>query len=90
MSVFRLIARCLLVGVEDETIRLWDVSTGKHLKTLTGHTDSVGSVYFSPDGKTLASGSGDDTIRLWDVSTGRLLKAFTGHTDSVRECLLFA
>jgi WD40 repeat protein len=39
--------------------------------TLTGHADSVWSVAFSPDGKTLASGSRDETIRLWDVKTGK-------------------
>jgi len=36
--------------------------------TLTGHSDSVVSVSFYPDGRTLASGSRDGTIKLWDIS----------------------
>ena len=39
--------------------------------TLKGHTESVVSVAYSPDGKTLASGSEDKTIKLWDVATGK-------------------
>ncbi len=70
-------------GSWDATIRLWEVSTGRHLRTLTGHTDWVTSVSFSPDGRTLASGSDDATIRLWEVSTGRHLRTLTGHTDWV-------
>ncbi|MCH0539153.1 trypsin-like peptidase domain-containing protein, partial [Streptomyces sp. MUM 203J] len=51
--------------------------------TLTGHTDRVRSVVFSPEGRTLATASLDDTARLWDASSGRLLHTLTGHTDSV-------
>ena len=60
-----------------------DASTGRLLKTLTGHTNRVQSVCFSPNGKTIASGSNDDTIRLWDAITGKLLKSFIGHEGSV-------
>ena len=49
--------RTLASGSYDDTIRLWEVSTGRHLRTLTGHTSLVFSVSFSPDGQTLASGS---------------------------------
>lgn len=45
-------------------IWLYDVETGLELTLLTGHTDSVTSVAFSPDGQTLVSGSFDQTIRL--------------------------
>jgi WD40 repeat protein len=64
-------------------VKLWDVNTGNCIKTLTGHTNWVWSVAFSPDGKTLVSSSYDRTVRLWDVTTGRCIRTLTGHTREI-------
>jgi WD40 repeat protein len=65
----------LASGGGDHAVRLWEARTGKPLRQLLGHTDRIGSVVFSPDGKTLVSaGTNDHTIRFWDVATGRELR----------------
>ncbi|KAH8797812.1 hypothetical protein F5884DRAFT_146537 [Xylogone sp. PMI_703] len=53
------------------------------LQTLEGHSDSVTSVAFSPDGKQIVSGSYDNKVRLWDAATGEALQIFEGHSDWV-------
>ena len=51
---------------------------------LTGHTESVGSVAFSPDGKHIVSGSDDHTLRIWDAQSGTAVgEPLEGHTGSV-------
>ena len=64
-------------------IWIYDAHTGEELSLLTGHTHSVNSVSFSPDGSTLASGGNAGTVRLWDANTGEPLHTLTGDTSSV-------
>ena len=74
----------MLASESRDDIILWDVDTGKRIRTLTGHMH-VRSLSFSPDGQMLASGgrNGDYIIRLWDVGTGKRIRTFTGHTDMI-------
>lgn len=58
--------RTLATASDDDTARLWDVGTHQLLATLTGHTNNVNAVAFSPNG-TLVTGSTDHTIRLWTL-----------------------
>ena len=68
-----------LSGSTDKTIRLWDLSEGKQVNLLTGHTGTVAKARFSPDGKYILSGGNDKAIRLWDASSGKEIKQFIGH-----------
>ena len=73
-------------GTGDYALRLWDADTGQPIgQPLTGHTRSVKSVAFSPDGRRIVSGSDDYTLRLWDADTGQQIgQPLTGHTDCVK------
>ena len=75
--------KTLASGSRDNTIKLWNVETGKEIRTLSGHNEGVTSVSFSSDGKTLASGSEDKTIKLWNVETGKEIRSLSGHNSSV-------
>ncbi|MGK7901848.1 MAG: WD40 repeat domain-containing protein [Hormoscilla sp.] len=55
----------LASGSNDNTIKIWNLRSGRLLRTLTGHSGPVRSVAISPDGQLLASGSNDNTIKIW-------------------------
>ncbi|KAE9385621.1 hypothetical protein BT96DRAFT_574609 [Gymnopus androsaceus JB14] len=73
----------IVSGSGDQSVRIWDASTGKEMHKLEGHTDQVTSVAFSPDGTQIVSGSGDQSFRIWDASTGKEMHKLEGHTDWV-------
>jgi len=90
----------LASGGWDTTIRIWDVqswpapsnpteqkplaATQVLYEPLTGHSDYITNLVFSPDGKILASGSRDTTIRLWNWGgPPSLAETYYQHTDEV-------
>ncbi|KAF7352032.1 Reverse transcriptase-RNase H-integrase [Mycena venus] len=78
-------AKKIVSGSNDTTVHIWDAETGTALcELLEGHTNTVTSVAFSPDGKRIVSGSNDKTVCIWDAETGAALREpLKGHTDRV-------
>jgi WD40 repeat protein len=74
----------IVSGSDDETIKLWDLNTGRLVRSFEGHTDEVWSVAITPNGKYIVSGSRDNTIKLWDINTGKLIRSFKGHVEPVQ------
>ena len=50
-----------------ETVNLWDAESGGKIVSLTGHTDWVRGVAFTPNGNAIASGGDDGTVRVQNI-----------------------
>lgn len=86
-----------LSGSKDNTIILWEIATGKQLRTFAGHTWVVNSVCLSADSRLAISGSSDGSLHLWDLATGAAtsfggvgIGSFKGHTSWVTSVSLSA
>lgn len=70
-----------LSGDNSGALKLWDIQSGKVIKTFSGHTGIINSVAFSPDGKYALSGCNDGTTRLWGIASGKELAQFISFID---------
>ncbi|MCI0688656.1 MAG: hypothetical protein L0Y54_15685 [Sporichthyaceae bacterium] len=70
--------------LESRSALLSLASTQTYHGQLTGHTGTVNSVSFNPDGTLLATASQDQTIALWSVPQRRETGRLVGHTDAIR------
>ena len=83
--------RYLATAGEDRLVRVWNLSTGTELLTLSGHTSPVDSVVFSPDGTHLATAGKDQKAKIWELSydsngdlvRGQELFTLSGHTAPI-------
>lgn len=71
----------LATGSYDATIKIWDIETGKELRTLRGHTSGIRSLQF--DDMKLISGSLDKTLKVWNWRTGECMSTYQGHTEGI-------
>jgi len=67
----------------DDTVQVWNATTGKRLLTYYGHTNAIQALAWSPDGKRLASGSWDTTVQVWNATTGQQIFTYRGHADII-------
>jgi len=82
--------KTLASGSQIGKIKLWDVESGREIRSLTKRSDRFYLSYcwlvmFSANGKMLASEGGDDQITLWDVASGRELKTLDGKSAAVKQ-----
>ncbi|KAK9866498.1 hypothetical protein WJX84_004408 [Apatococcus fuscideae] len=73
----------ILSGAYDKTIRVWQASNGRLLRTLNGHRSGVRALTVAVDGNRFYSASSDNTIRVWDMRRWVCLRALSGrHADT--------
>jgi WD40 repeat protein len=65
--------RVLAVAMQDHTVRLWNVPSGKQVTHVTSHGGGVIDVAITPDGTRLITRGADESIRNWDIQTGKEL-----------------
>jgi WD40 repeat protein len=76
--------RRVLSAAADETVRLWEVETGRELQRLPGtRTPGTRSLAISPDGRTFLADDDEHTVELWSLETGERLRRFVGHTIAI-------
>ncbi|MGD9868558.1 MAG: WD40 repeat domain-containing protein, partial [Hyphomicrobiales bacterium] len=85
----------LVSASDDKAIRVWDLESGRTLRTLRGQAaeGNSGKIYalaLSPDGRLLAAAGrmregagGDHPVRLYDFASGRIVALLRGHSDAV-------
>jgi len=80
--------RFLVTGGEDNLVKLWDIASGKEMRSFVGHENWVLSVAFSPDGKRVYSSSRDGMIKQWDVENGKEILTIKAHRFFVNSIAL--
>ncbi len=68
------------IGSAGPTIDIWDLESGRHIRTLTGHAPLA----LSAEGTRLLSGGPRGTVRAWELASGRCVRTFRGHDGQVR------
>ncbi len=63
---------------EDNTLRIWGVESGKLVREMRGHTHTISSIAYAPNGRRAVTASFDRSVRLWDVAAGKELGRIDG------------
>jgi WD40 repeat protein/serine/threonine protein kinase len=85
-------------AVPDNTVRIWDLNSGRCVRILRGHATGVQDIAVTPDGEYLLSVSGayersgaiDNTLRIWHIARGTCVQVIEGHQGWIRSVAVSA
>ncbi len=77
--------RILATSGYDGAVRLWDLASGRLIRTLSGARGTVWTIDYSPNGRLLAAAGEDALVRLWSPAEGRLVRTLRGHERNIWE-----
>ncbi|QRK06707.1 SIR2 family protein [Archangium violaceum] len=80
--------RRVVSSADDNTLKVWELETGRELATLQGHSGPVTGCAVTPDGRRVVSSSDDNTLKVWELETGRELATLQGHSGRVTQCVV--
>jgi len=80
-------SRMLATCSADKFVKVFDVASGKFLKSFEGHTHHVLDVGWKADGKLLASAGADNVIKVWDYEKGEQVRTFGNHAKQITRLL---
>lgn len=75
--------KLLATAAADKFVKVWEVPSGKFVKSFEGHTHHVMDVGWTNDGKKLASAGADNLIKIWDYEKGEKLRDVTAAQKQV-------
>jgi hypothetical protein len=70
----------------DQTLKVWDLASGRAEATMEGHADIVIACAVTADGRRVISASEDQTLKVWDLASGRAETTLEGHAHRVAAC----
>ncbi|MFH1320586.1 MAG: caspase family protein [Bacteroidota bacterium] len=73
----------ILTSGSDKRTYLWDLKTGKKIKSFAGHSDKVTGVSYSSNNKLFVTASADKRLVVWDSELGKPKKILQGHEDEI-------
>lgn len=75
--------KVLATASADGRVLLWEVETGRLLRTFPEQGPRILHLVYSPDGERLATAAEGGTLTLWDANSGTVLAALRGHRHAV-------
>ena len=75
------------VQCHDDSINVWNVTSGQLIYTLSSPGNTVANAAFSSDGRFLAAGGEGRNVKIWDLQNGTLHQTLSDHNGDIKACV---